>query len=143
MDDEHLKFDKDEAFEQLEDNSGQSYLPSKDAFDILIPFGGEVTEDFVLQNTLFDEDDIEDEVDPKLGALALSTALEGVQRSSKDARGITNVAPHTMLVTYSDVSAILVKALGGEPSNYTAGGSGFTADGRHDSNVSTLKEQVA
>jgi len=133
---------KTDALDVLREASGQSYVLSGEAIKILHPFDSDVTKEFVVEQTVLGPEDVSDEPTDEAGALALSAALEDKQRSAKQARGITSVAPHKMLLTYSDVSASIVEALGGESSDHTAGGYGYTADGRHDENVSTLEEQL-
>jgi hypothetical protein len=128
--------------DELRDNSGQSYILAGSAAEILRPFRTDVTREFVVEHTLSDADDVDVEPSDYNGLLALHGALEAKQRSSREARGITSVHAHKMLVTYSDVSAIIVEALGGEPSDYTAGGHGFTADGRHEENVEAIVERL-
>lgn len=127
--------------QRLEEASGQGYIRTSTAWELLAAFHEQVEDDYVFGQV--DVMEPGDQITDTDRGLALSHALEERQRSDAEARGMTNVLPHEMLVTYSDVSAILVEALGDEPSDYTAGGYGFTSDGRHDSNISTLKEQVA
>jgi len=133
---------KADALDVLREAAGQSYLLTEEAAKILHPFRTDVEPAFVVNHTMFDAEDVADDPSEDHGALALSGALESKQRSAREARGITSVQPHEMLVTFSDVSAIIVEALGGEPSQHVAGGHGFTADGRHDSNVETLAERI-
>ncbi len=138
MTDESDEPTKAEAIEKLNNNSGQSYVLASEAWRILGVFYPDVERDFVEKYDPFGKEiDDPDEAD---GAHALSNALRKAQRSSAEARGITNTYPHEMLVTYSDVSAVLVEALGGEPDDTTMGGHGFTADSRHDANLETLDD---
>lgn len=143
MDTDDTEYTWTDVLDELESASGQSYITSVDAFELLVPFAGHVTAEFATEHTHFDPEG--DDADPteEMGALALSGALESTQRSANQARGIVTIEPHRMLVTYSDVSAILVDALGSESSDYQAGGAGFTADGRHDENVETLTNIMA
>lgn len=133
-------YTREGSLDSLRDAVGQKYLLASDAFELLLPFAEDVSPTFVDENTFYDTDDAETAVDTSVGGLALSGALEETQESSRDARGIVSTPPHEMIVTYAEVSDILVRALGGEASDYTAGGSGFTHDGRHDENVETLEE---
>lgn len=135
-DDDRLGFD--EAFDGLTSAKGQGYLKAENAWKILREFAGHVEVEFVEKHDPNGED-IES-VNKFDKGHALSHALEDEQRSSEEARGLVNTLPHEMLVTYSDVSGILVEALGGEPSDITMGGSGFTADSRHDENCEKLRE---
>jgi hypothetical protein len=132
---------KPTALDELREASGQEYIQAWAAFPLLYPFRDDVTDEFILDHTLFDSAD-EFSNDEDNGALALSGAVEDRQRSADEARGMTNVAPHEMLVTYSDVSAILAEAIGEEPSDYTAAGHGFTADGRHEENVEAVCDRL-
>lgn len=128
----------EEAIEMLEDNSGQSYVHSRDAWRILREFARHTVDEFVYDYYPY-SDDLEDP-DVNDAGHALSAALADIQRSSEDARGIVNTFPHEMLVTYSDVSGMLVEALGGERDETTMGGHGFTADARHDENLAKLDD---
>lgn len=129
-------YELDEAIDALQNHTGQTYLTSREAFRILAPFADEVVDAFIVENI---EYATEEEPDGD-AMVALAESLADTQRLSRDTRGIVNTWPFQPLVTHSDVSAIIVEAMGGEPSDYTAGGAGFTADGRHDRNVGTIDE---
>lgn len=132
-----------EAMAVLNDSSGQTYTTADEAFKVLHPFGEHVTVEFITETNPHMEAGEADPEDDDEAVLALSYALEQVQRSSHDARGLLRTFPHEMVVTMSDVSTIVVEAIGEEPSDYTAAGGGFTADGRHDENMETLNERFA
>lgn len=135
MTDQDIK--RKEALRRLEDSSGQTYLTADTAWETLAPFADDVVEGFIRQRDPYGEEADEDELD---AAYSLSMALKDVQRPAAESRGIVSVYPHEMLLTYSDLSTILVEALGGEPSDTSYAGAGFTADARHDENVETLRE---
>lgn len=125
----------EESLESLEDVNGQSYVRADDAAELLFPFALQADAEWVAKVNDIDRDRNDLGSNPELGRLAFAERVADEQRASRDTRGIVTTYPHQMLVTYSDVSAILVEALGGEPSGVTYGGAGFTADARHDENV--------
>lgn len=125
-----------DAFEELVDKSGQSYMLAEGAWAYLQPFTKTVTDQFVRD---YDERAEEgDDIEGCDRAFALSKALADKQRATEDARGFINAWPHEQVVTAVDVTAILVEAIGEEPSNASYAGRGFTADARHDANVNTI-----
>ena len=100
-----------------------------------------VTDEYVYEHYPYADPD-EGNIEDGDQQMALSHHLADTQRAARDTRGIVNVAPHVMLVTYSDVTEIIAEALTGESSDHSAGGAGFTADGRHDENVEIIKESL-
>lgn len=129
-----------DAFDELQESKGQSYLRATHAWELLTAFARQVSDEYVRDSGVVpDTNSLENADTTEYAGLALSRDLNDVQRSSDDARGLVNTWPHEMLVTYSDVSDILTRALGGEASDYTAGGAGFTSDGKHNENVKTIE----
>ena len=133
----------DAALEWLSDTTGQSYILADSAWNYLAAFEEHVTTPFVEEySTLWDSDESEDPP-ASIRADALSRALSDKQRTAAEARGIVTVWPHRHLVTASDVSAILVEAVGREPSDAGMLGSGSTADVRHRANVTRFRDHLA
>lgn len=137
-----------EAVEELSGLTGQAYHDVDYAFELLVAFAPFVQPEYVDEHTVFDEEEASSVLNEdvaigersSLGRLALSEALADAQTTVTDARGILNALPHEVVVTAAKVSAIAVEAVGSEPSDYTAGGHGFTADGRHRENCDALKQ---
>lgn len=130
----------EEAVEWLDNRLGQSYYTADSVWTVLTAFAGHAEDDFVRDHT-----QIQPEREPigfDQAVNALSLCLKERQRAADDARGLITVYPHNMVVTASDVSAIICEALGCEESDFSAAGSGFTADGRHDRNVERIRNAL-
>lgn len=126
-----------EAFKELADYSGQSYMLADGAWEYLQPFTKVVTDEFAAEFSREDED-----IGDFDRAFALSKALAQAQRATEDTRGLLNTWPHEQVVTASDVSEILVQAIGEKPTDANYAGAGFTADAEHDGNIETLREAL-
>lgn len=140
MSDGNPELDRVDALNELHDRTGQTYILSNNAMTLLRPFATAMTPEFADEWTHIDASENTEEVSQDVGELAFSTAIADRQRTAEDARGIVSVMPHETVLTYSDVSAILAAALGGEESDHTSLGSGFTADGRHDEQMQTVED---
>lgn len=112
----------------MEKNKGQSYAKA----EFIHHVAGTVLE-YARQKDLLEADYDE-------GDLQAGVPIEEVVYPASEARGMVSVPYYEPIAGWDDVSSMLVEALGGEPSDFTAGGRGFTADGIHDENVETLKD---
>lgn len=133
----------DGSMSVLRHNRGQTYMTAEFAADLMYPFTEFVTDDFIVEHTLFGERELQQVERVEVAAHALFERLETAQDSVSGTDGTARGDPHEMVVLYAKVSAILVGALGGEPSDHVAGGHGFTFDGRHEENVEILEELVS
>lgn len=117
--DDEVKFEnRDEALEKLEDMRGQAVVEADTAYEYLRHFpelwDGEVYE---LQVDIAEES---------------NTAL--------DENIITSIPLWTPVMPVESVSRILVEKMGGEPSEASYGGTGYTYDARHDVNMKKIRE---
>lgn len=131
-----------EATEWLESKRGQSYFISKIAWSQLRPFWAITVGDFTAEHDPYAPDEDVDDYRREDRLTALSHRLKDKQRTADDAKGFITAWPHEQIVTASDVSAILVEAIGEEPSDASMLGNGSTADARHDSNMKAIREAL-
>ena len=142
MTDDTTDYTEDDALEQLCGSPGQRYLLADTAFELLRPFAHRAEATWIADQTGTPVGDLPKNDHEQSGRLAFSEAVGDKQRQARNARGILSVLPHQPVLTYADLSAILVDALGGEPSDYQAAGSGFTADGKHSRNIKQLRDRL-
>lgn len=135
---------RDEAIDILTEQSGQGYLLARRAFDIMAQFADDLDAEYAAEWANDDQmqmvDPEADDVGRDKAVIALSEHLADLQRPTNEARGLVRAHAHQMVVTYSDVSDIIVSALGGEPGRSSAAGAGFSADERHEKNVAAIKD---
>lgn len=117
-----------EAVQALEARTGQAYVTSEWAYDVLFSIAERVGVDQEWCER-HDYDDCN---------LALQEAIADVQRRADEARGITTAKLFETILTASDASAIAVEMLGGEPSDASMLGAGSTEDVRHEENMEAL-----
>lgn len=130
MTDEPVQLSPQEALDDIKEMGGQSYHYPARAQDVLAPFANEATDDFCERY----------DIDPEYRQLSVSHAIADAQVLARDARGLTSAPAWQPIITGRDISVILVEMLGGEPSDATMGGAGYTFDAQHRENVEWIYE---
>lgn len=140
----------DEALEELDDLSGQSYYTANDAFNLIYPFTDHATVEFVLEHDPHTEPENESDLaDPRTvlsdgsAGMAASHRLDDVQRAGHEARGIVSVWPHQQILTVAEITDIICEMLGVEKGEGMGVGGGYREDSRHEENVENIREHIA
>lgn len=131
---------KEEAVKSLSDARGQGYRRAREATFLLFAFAEDVAPEFVAENWPYDHTSAYDQPHDEAAVNVLQDVMADRQDLARDARGTVFAHRNVPVITNADLSALLVEALGGEPSDAVMGGHGYTADVRHRENLDVLDD---